>query len=116
MEEPHVDVYHGYGMTECSAAKHIIQVSKAKGHEGFYVQHVAPEGQDAPHGERGQLWLRGPCIMRGYHNRPKETSEAMEPGGWYRTGDVLLRDKTGWWKRQVNRSLACHAHLRNCFF
>ena len=35
--------------------------------------------------ERGELWLRGPNIMKGYHNKPQQTKDTLE-GGWLHTG------------------------------
>lgn len=36
----------------------------------------------------GELWLRGPSLMRGYHKRPDLTKEAITPDGWFKTGDI----------------------------
>jgi len=54
-------------------------------------------GEDAPEGKRGELWVRGPCVMKGYHRNPEATANTMAPGGWLKTGDVLVRDKKGFW-------------------
>lgn len=49
------------------------------------------------HGERpmGELLLRGPTIMSGYHNQPEKTMEVMEAGGWLHTGDIAERCPDG---------------------
>ena len=46
-------------------------------------------------GEQGELWLRGPNVMRGYLNRPQETAAALVDG-WLRTGDIGYADPDGW--------------------
>ncbi|TXT14831.1 uncharacterized protein COLE_01024 [Cutaneotrichosporon oleaginosum] len=104
---PDIKLMQGYGMTECSPATHVMAAHEVEGNEGYcgrmlptfqarLVDHNT--GLDAAPGERGELWLRGPNIMLGYHNRPEETAKSMAPGGWYKTGDVLTRRDDGWWK------------------
>jgi long-chain acyl-CoA synthetase len=36
----------------------------------------------------GEIWIGGPGVMKGYHNRPEETARAITPDGWLRTGDI----------------------------
>jgi len=48
---------------------------------------------EAPQGERGEVWVRGPNIMKGYWNKPEATSETLTPDGWLKTGDVAYVDK-----------------------
>jgi acyl-CoA synthetase (AMP-forming)/AMP-acid ligase II len=45
-------------------------------------------------GEEGELIVRGPSLMLGYHNKPEETATALK-GGWYRTGDLATADANG---------------------
>ena len=54
---------------------------------------------EAPHeamavGERGEVWIKGPQVMRGYLNRPEETADSLRDG-WFRTGDVGYMDDEG---------------------
>jgi acyl transferase domain-containing protein/acyl-CoA synthetase (AMP-forming)/AMP-acid ligase II len=51
-------------------------------------------GAEAPAGDEGEIWVRGPGLMTGYHNRPDATAEAFTDG-WYRTGDLGRRDTNG---------------------
>ena len=57
---------------------------------------VDDEGRDVPDGERGELWLSGPSVTPGYWNRPELTAKAFEDG-WFKTADVALRDKDGFY-------------------
>jgi long-chain acyl-CoA synthetase len=45
-------------------------------------------------GERGEVWIKGPQVMRGYLNRPEETADSLRDG-WFRTGDVGYMDDEG---------------------
>ncbi|HTR39542.1 MAG TPA: AMP-binding protein [Bryobacteraceae bacterium] len=46
-------------------------------------------------GEAGEIWLRGPNIMKGYWNQPDATSDTLAPDGWMRTGDIGYFDADG---------------------
>ncbi|MFI2606468.1 SDR family NAD(P)-dependent oxidoreductase, partial [Kitasatospora sp. NPDC018616] len=62
---------------------------------GLEVRVVDPEtGIDTAPGAEGEVWVRGPSLMQGYHNRPEATAEALRDG-WYRTGDLALRAPGG---------------------
>ncbi|MFD7130803.1 AMP-binding protein [Streptomyces sp. NPDC059894] len=62
---------------------------------GLAVRLVDPRtGHDVPDGTEGEVWVRGPNVMAGYHNRPTATAEALADG-WYHTGDLARRDRTG---------------------
>jgi acyl-CoA synthetase (AMP-forming)/AMP-acid ligase II len=50
---------------------------------------------EVPQGERGEIWLRAPNVMKGYWNRPDATRETLTPDGWLKTGDIAYIDKTG---------------------
>lgn len=43
----------------------------------------------------GELWIRGPGILKGYWNKPEATADAFRDGGWFRTGDLFRRDAHG---------------------
>lgn len=51
--------------------------------------------RDAPPGVPGELMVRGPTVMLGYHNDPEATAETIEPDGWLHTGDIATMDRTG---------------------
>ena len=52
-------------------------------------------GQDCPPGVGGELWLRGPALMRGYYG--VERSAAFDEDGWFHTGDLVRTDEAGHW-------------------
>jgi long-chain acyl-CoA synthetase len=57
---------------------------------------VDTDGRPAPAGATGEIWLRGPTIMRrGYWNRPEATAEAITAEGWFRSGDIGRFDEDG---------------------
>jgi long-chain acyl-CoA synthetase len=53
-------------------------------------------GAEVPLGERGEIGIRGPQVMRGYWNRPDETQAAMTDDGFFRTGDIGIMDEQGY--------------------
>jgi long-chain acyl-CoA synthetase len=53
-----------------------------------------PDGRDVPVGEPGEIWFKGPHLIRGYWNRPDATAETIVDG-WLRTGDIGRLDEDG---------------------
>lgn len=56
---------------------------------------VDADRKELPRGESGEIAMKSPCIMKGYHNRPRETAEVLVDG-WYYTGDVGYLTKDGY--------------------
>lgn len=50
---------------------------------------------EVPHGQRGELWCRGPNIMKGYWRNPDATKHTMTEDGWLKTGDIAYVDDAG---------------------
>jgi len=50
---------------------------------------------EVPRGEKGEICIKGPQVMKGYWNRPQETAEQMTPDGYLRTGDIATMDDDG---------------------
>ena len=93
----------GYGMTELSPVSHITPFGRGKpGASGVTISNtesriVNPETlEDLAPGEDGELWVRGPQVMKGYLNNPKATAETIVEGGWLRTGDIAHFDEDGY--------------------
>jgi long-chain acyl-CoA synthetase len=53
-------------------------------------------GADVPVGEVGEIWVKGPQVMKGYWNMPEETTKSITPEGWFRTGDAAYQDAEGY--------------------
>ncbi|HEV7212060.1 MAG TPA: class I adenylate-forming enzyme family protein [Blastococcus sp.] len=53
-------------------------------------------GDPLPVGERGEVCIRGPQVMRGYAHRPEATAEAIDADGWFHSGDVGILDEDGY--------------------
>ncbi|MBT2423771.1 AMP-binding protein [Streptomyces sp. ISL-22] len=92
----------GYGLTECTCAatsnrwwgeRRAGTVGQA--FPGVRVEVVDPDGAILPRGERGEVVVQGPNVMRGYLNRPDATAEALRDG-WLHTGDVGVIDEDGY--------------------
>ena len=56
---------------------------------------IDEEFHEVSPGTPGELCFRGPGMMLGYHNRPEANTELFLPGGWFRTGDVVVKDTEG---------------------
>lgn len=92
----------GYGMTEMSPVSHIVpETDPRAGRVGFTVpgtecRLVDPvTGTDAAPGGEGELWVRGPQVMQGYHNAPEATAATLTADGWLKTGDLAAFDEDG---------------------
>ena len=86
-----IPILEGYGLTETSAATHVNLPWQARpGTVG-----PALRGIEVRIAEDGEILLRGPWVTRGYHGMPAATREALDEGGWLRTGDVGRLDEHG---------------------
>ena len=55
----------------------------------------ADPATEVPRGEKGEICIKGPQVMKGYWNRPEETAAQMTPDGYLRTGDIATMDEEG---------------------
>ncbi|MEM8900456.1 MAG: AMP-binding protein [Bacteroidota bacterium] len=63
-----------------------------------YVAIMDDDGNEVPVGERGEICAKGPQVMRGYWGREADTAKVFHEGGWFRTGDIGVMDKDGFFK------------------
>ncbi|MEO8553398.1 MAG: AMP-binding protein, partial [Kofleriaceae bacterium] len=85
-------ILEGYGLTETSAASFVNRPAKfAFGSVGMPMP--GTECKLAP--EDGEILIKSPGVMQGYHNLPDATTEALTPDGWLRTGDIGEVDAKG---------------------
>jgi long-chain acyl-CoA synthetase len=62
---------------------------------GYHVKIVDDAGDEVPRGDVGELAIKGPGVMRGYHGHEDETRETLTADGWLRTGDLAQRGRLG---------------------
>ncbi|MGC5291289.1 beta-ketoacyl synthase N-terminal-like domain-containing protein, partial [Micromonospora sp. DT231] len=97
-----ISLLDSYGSTEtCGAITMSVPAAGAPDGScgrpvpGLSVRVVEPEsGRDVPAGTEGEVWVSGPNLMAGYHDRPEDTASAVRDG-WYRTGDLAWTDADG---------------------
>ena len=96
------NIVQGYGLTETSPASICNKpTAEFSGSIGLPITSTDviiadDDGNPLPVGEIGEICIRGPQVMEGYWQRPKETEETMLPGGWLKTGDVGRMDEGGY--------------------
>ena len=85
-------IIEGYGLTESAAASFVNRPTANKiGTVGW-----ALPGTEAKIADDGEVLLRGPGVMEGYHNKPEDTAEAKDAEGWLHTGDIGELDDRGY--------------------
>jgi long-chain acyl-CoA synthetase len=101
-ERTGLSIYEAYGMTEAAPTvtynhyhKHVIG-SVGTEVPGVEIQLRDESGNQVREGERGEICVRGPNIMKGYLNDPEGTRAAFWGGGWFRSGDVGQFDDEGY--------------------
>ncbi|KAH0707558.1 hypothetical protein KY290_012072 [Solanum tuberosum] len=101
---PSVRILQGYGLTESTgigASTDSLEESRRYGTAGMLSPSmegkiVDPEsGKALPVNKTGELWLRGPTIMKGYFSNEEATASTLDSDGWLRTGDLCYIDEDG---------------------
>ena len=94
----------GYGLSETTAnlslnvpsSRRIGSVGQAMGFQEIKL--MDSSGKMVADGNKGELWVRGPNVMMGYWKRPEATEEAIDPEGFFKTGDVAVKLDNGFYK------------------
>ena len=87
-----IKVYQGYGLSETSP---VVSVNTDKRNILASVGRPLRTFETKIVPETGELWLRGPSVMKGYHNQPEMTAEVLDADGWFHTGDIAKIDEDG---------------------
>ena len=87
-----IKVYQGYGLSEASP---VVSVNTNKRNVLESVGHPLRHFEARTDENTGELLLRGPSVMKGYHNQPDMTAEVIDEQGWLHTGDIAKIDKDG---------------------
>ena len=87
-----IKVYQGYGLSEASP---VVSVNYTRRKDLASVGDPLDIFEAKIDEETGELMLKGPSIMKGYHNQPEMTAEVLEPDGWLHTGDIATINKYG---------------------
>lgn len=90
----------GYGLTECSPVSFIEKTGlkyasigkNVCGCDARLVDPITNIDIFEP-GQNGELWIRGPHVMKGYYNNPKATKDILMENGWMKTGDIAYFDE-----------------------
>ncbi len=96
-----VKIYEGYGLTETSPVVALNipgdyrDGTVGRAVPGAEIRIVDEAANPLPTGEIGEIWLRGPMVMKGYHNLPEETATALNGDGFFKTGDLGKLDPDG---------------------
>jgi len=99
-------IIEGYGLSEGSPVTHANPLDKELRRVGSIglpmpstdcrIVDLEDSAKVLPPGEVGELSVKGPQVMKGYHNRPDETAAVLTEDGWLLTGDIAKMDEEGW--------------------
>jgi acyl-CoA synthetase (AMP-forming)/AMP-acid ligase II len=98
---PNAQLRNGWGMTETSAPNSYSPADQDKlasiGNFDFNMEAKVTDsqGNQVADGNKGELWVRGKGIMKGYYREPELTKQVLTEDGWLKTGDIAYRDKSG---------------------
>ncbi|KAI5072596.1 hypothetical protein GOP47_0012702 [Adiantum capillus-veneris] len=102
---PWINLVQGYGLTETTAvgsglateeeAKHFGSAGLLAANTELKIVDI-DSLQPLPPNQNGELWIRGPTVMRGYFGRPSETAATIDEDGWLHTGDLGYVDAEGY--------------------
>ncbi len=96
------EIFEGYGLTECSPVVTVNPPGRIKmgtvgpAVPGTQLKVVSDSGETLLQGETGELWVKGPQVMKGYWQNSEATAEALTTDGWFKTGDYAQIDFEGY--------------------
>ncbi len=97
-----IEILQGYGMSEAAP---VVSLNTPWAHRigsvgqsipGVTVAAHSDDGRMLPPGETGELWIRGPNVMKGYYKKPEDTAAVLTRDGWYKSGDMGHVDADGY--------------------
>ena len=98
-------IVEAYGLTEASpgVCANPLNIPVYTGGIGLPIPSTEIElrdadGNEVAQGQPGEMWIRGPQVMKGYWNRPEETAKVLDSRGFLATGDIAVMDEKGWFK------------------
>lgn len=120
-----VNLKQGWGMTELTCTATGWEYSQRS--ESFSIGELMPNCHakimnvdstaEVPQGERGEIWIKGPTVMKGYWRKPEATQETITEDGWLKTGDIAYIDKEGHLfivdRKKARRSISCNSCTAN---
>ncbi|KAI8339493.1 hypothetical protein BC941DRAFT_420640 [Chlamydoabsidia padenii] len=98
---PHSTIIQGYGLTETSPVITFGNIAApVEGSSGTLISNITikivkEDGTEAGVNERGELWCKGPNIMKGYLKNPEATADCIDKEGYFHTGDIATMDENG---------------------
>jgi acyl-CoA synthetase (AMP-forming)/AMP-acid ligase II len=97
-----ITLANGYGLTEAAPTVAQTRIDGPRDDDSVgpalptvETRIVGPDGRDVPPGEPGELWARGPNLMKGYYRDAAATGAVITPEGWLRTGDLARAEPDG---------------------
>ena len=105
LEKTGCPICEGYGLSETSPSAS-CNPTNSKAFTGTigvpipstYFKLLDDDGNEVPHGQPGEIAIKGPQVMAGYWQRPDETAKVMTPDGYFKSGDVGILDDNGFFK------------------
>jgi len=91
-------VMQGYGLTESSPIAFVNHVQNYKDNSiGFPLPGLEAKIENPDKNGVGEIWIKGPIVMKGYYENPEATNDVLTSDGWLNTGDLGYKDDKGFY-------------------